>query len=427
MNISVKEQSDSLRLITIIGDDQDLAKIKKHALELLQRDVEAPGFRKGKAPLNVVEKQVGSNRLQSEVLEEAVNHLYSEGMVQEGLRPIDQPKIEVKKFTPYSEIEFTAEVEVMPPVKLGDYKKISKKRESPKVSDKEIDDVIENLRTRAADKKEVKRAAKDGDELVIDFEGKDADGKDVAGASGKDYPIRLGSKTFIPGFEDNLLGLKAGEDKTFDVTFPKEYSHKPLAGAKVTFTAKVKNVQSVTLPKVDDEFAKKLAPVDDLKALKSDIRTQLMTQKMQQTDDKLKDEIVEELVKISKLSVPQLLLEDQMEHMKQDFINNLTYRGITLQEYLAQQDLKEEEWVEQELMPQAERRVKVGMVLSEVARSENLQVSDEELELRINLMKGQNQNPQMQTELDQPEQRRDIASRLLTEKTLNKLVEYATS
>lgn len=427
MNISVKEQSDSLRLITIIGDDQDLAKIKKHALELLQRDVEAPGFRKGKAPLNVVEKQVGSNRLQSEVLEEAVNHLYSEGMVQEGLRPIDQPKIEVKKFTPYSEIEFTAEVEVMPPVKLGDYKKISKKRESPKVSDKEIDDVIENLRTRAADKKEVKRAAKDGDELVIDFEGKDADGKDVAGASGKDYPIRLGSKTFIPGFEDNLLGLKAGEDKTFDVTFPKDYSHKPLAGAKVTFTAKVKNVQSVTLPKVDDEFAKKLAPVDDLKALKSDIRTQLMTQKMQQTDDKLKDEIVEELVKISKLSVPQLLLEDQMEHMKQDFINNLTYRGITLQEYLAQQDLKEEEWVEQELMPQAERRVKVGMVLSEVARSENLQVSDEELELRINLMKGQNQNPQMQTELDQPEQRRDIASRLLTEKTLNKLVEYATS
>lgn len=426
MNISVKEQSASLRLLTITGDEQDLAKIKKHALEILQRDVEAPGFRKGKAPLNVVEKQMGANRVQAEVMEEAVNHLYSEGMIQQNMRPLGQPKVEIKKFTPYTEIEFTAEVEVVPPVKLGDYKKINKKRENPKVAEKEIDEVIESLRLRAAEKTEVKRAAKNGDELIIDFEGKDKDGKAVAGASGKDYPIRLGSKTFIPGFEENLVGLKAGDSKTFEVTFPKDYAHKALASTKVTFTASVKKVQSVDLPAVNDEFAKKLAPVDDVKALRSDIRTQLMTQKMQQADDKLKDEIIEELVKKSQTSVPEVLLNDQMEHMKQDFLQNLAYRGMTLQEYLEQQGTDEKQWTEQELKPQAERRVKIGMVLSEVAQAENLQVSDEELDMRINLLKGQHQNPQMQTELDKPEQRRDVASRLLTEKTLNKLVDYAT-
>ena len=426
MNISVKEQSTSKRLLTITGDEQDLAKIKKHALELLQRDLEAPGFRKGKAPLNVVEKQAGANRVQAEVLEEAVNHLYSEGMMKEGLRPLGQPQIELKKFTPYTEIEFTAEVEVVPPVKLGDYKKISHERENPKVTDKEIEDVIENLRLRAATKTEVTRAAKEGDELIVDFDGKDKDDKAVAGASGKDYPVRIGSKTFIPGFEENLQGLKAGEEKTFEVTFPKDYAHKPLANQKVTFTVKVKKVQAVELPEVNDEFAKKLAPVDDVKALKNDIRSQLMTQKLQEADNKLKDAIVEELAEKSDVPVPEMLLNDQMEHMKQDFLQNLSYRGITLQEYLEQQGMSEADWTEKELKPQAERRVKVGMVLSEVARAENLQVSDEELDLRINLLKGQHQNPQMQAEFDKPEQRRDIASRLLTEKTLNTLVDYAT-
>lgn len=424
MQVTIKETSKTKRQLTITGDEGDLSKIKRHTLENLQSKVSAPGFREGKAPLKVVEKQLGLERVQTEVLEEAINHMYSETVVDKKLRPLDKPQIKITKFVPYSLIEFTAELEIVPPVDLGDYKRIKVKRETPKVVEQDIDQVLDNLRLKAAEKKDVKRAAKQGDEVWIDFDGS-KDGKAVAGASGKDYPLRLGSNTFIPGFEDNLLGLKAGENKTFEVKFPKSYGHKPLAGQKVTFTATVKQVKEVALAEPNDAWAKTVGPFDSLQALRDDIKAQLIQQKMQEADNQLKDRIVEQLVAKSQVIVPEVLLSDQVEHMKEDFLNNLTYRGLTIKEYLEQTGKSEEDWRKAELEPAAERRVKIGLVLSEVAEAENLSVSDEELNLRIQLLKNQYQDEQAKAQFDQPDQRRDVASRLLTEKTLNKLVEYA--
>lgn len=427
MKVTVKAKSPSMRILLISGDESDLIEIKKTATMRLQPKVSAPGFRKGKVPLKVVAKELGEKTIQTEVLEEAINTLYSRAMNQEKLRPLDQPKIEIKKFVPYSDIEFSAEVEIIPPVKLGDYKKIKQKRSKVEVKDKEIDEVIENMRGRVADKKDVSRPSKVGDEVIISFEAKDKKGIAVAGASGKDYPLRIGSKTFIPGFEENTVGLKAGENKTFELTFPKDYGHTALANKKVDFFVKISKVQSVKLPPIDDELAKKVAQIDTLDAFRNDIRAQLMSRKLQESDDKLKDAIVEELVNKSQIDVPEILIEDQMNHLKTDFLNDLAYRGITLKDYIDQLGVDEEIWIRQELRPKAERRVQVGLVLSEVARAENLDVTDEELALRIKIMKGQYQDPKTQAELDKPEQQRDIASRLLTEKTLNKLVDYATS
>jgi len=425
VQVTIKEINDTTRLLTITGDEADLAKIKQHTLENLQPKVSAPGFREGKAPLKVVAKQLGEARVQSEVLEEAVNHFYSETIIERKLRPLDKPKIQLKKFVPYSSLEFTAEIEVIPPITLGDYKKIKVTREPAKVTDADIDQVIDNLRLKSAERTEVKRPAKDGDEVWIDFTGTQ-DGKDVAGASGQDYPLRLGSKTFIPGFEENLTGLKAGQDKTFEVKFPKDYGHQAMAGQKVTFKVKVKQVKEVVLAEADDKWAKTVGPFDKLESLKDDIKAQLTQQKMQESDNKMKDAIVEQLVQTSTVTVPPALAEDQINHLKEDFINNLTYRGLTLKEYLEQNSLSEDDWREQELKPAAERRVKIGLVLSEVAETENLSVGDEELNLRLQLLKNQYQDEQTKAQFDQPQQRRDIASRLLTEKTLNKLVEYTT-
>ncbi|HEX9679724.1 MAG TPA: trigger factor [Candidatus Saccharimonadales bacterium] len=427
MKVEIKETSETGRLLHISGDEADLKKIKNHTLDNLKAKVKAPGFRPGKAPISVVEKQLTSEALQREVLEEAVNHLYSETVIDKQLRPLRNPKIELKKFVPFSVLEFTAEIEIIPPVGLGDYKKFRKQAQKAEVSSKEIDQVIENLRLRTAQKNEVKRSAKKDDEVWIDFDGKDAKGKAVAGASGKDYPLRLGSDTFIPGFEKNLIGLKVGQTKSFDVKFPVSYSHKPMAGKTVAFNVKVKTVKEVILPKADDNWAKQVGPVADLKSLRDDIKSQLLSQKLEQADNKLKDDLAKELVEKSQVIVPPALVEEQAKHIRQDFINNLVYRGLTLKEYLEQAGKTEADWAKDELNPQAERRVKIGLVLSAVADAEQLSVNDEEIDQRISLYKGQQQRPDAQVHYDTEDGRRDVASRILTEKTLNKLAEYASN
>lgn len=424
MKVTIKEASASQRVLTISGDETDLQKIKQHTLENLQAKVSAPGFRQGKAPLNVVEKQLGGSLI-TEVVEEAINHFYSETIIAQKLRPLNRPIINVKKFVPYTTLEFTAEIEIVPPVKLGDYKKLKVKRSIDKVTDEDIAKVIENLRLRAATKTEVVRIAAEGDEVWIDFEGKDSKGEVVAGASGKDYPLRLGSKTFIPGFEENLVGLKPGDHKIFDTTFPKDYGVASLQGQKVTFSTTVKKVSELKLPKVDDAFAKTVGPFSSVDQLKSDIRSELTSQKLREADDITKDELVQKLVEASEVLAPETLIKDQVEHLKQDFVNNLTYRGLTLKEYLERESLSEEQWLKREIEPRAERRVKVGLVLSAVADAEGLDVNDAELDTRLAAVRQQYQDEKAKAELDKPEARRDIASRLLTEKTLDKLMGYA--
>ena len=427
MKVTIKETTASGRVLTISGDAEDLGKIKRHVLDNMRAKFNAPGFRAGKAPDSVIEKQVGAQTMQTEVVEEAINHFYSETLAAQKIRALDRPKIEVKKYVPNQELVFTAVVEVVPPVKLGDYKTIKVKNEPEPVTDADINKVIENLRLRGATKTDVKRPAKEGDEVWIDFDGKDDKGKPVAGASGKDYPLRLGSKTFIQGFEENLIGVKLGESKEFTSTFPQDYGVKALAGSKVKFSAKVKQVKEVSLPEITDDFAKTIGPFADLKQLKSDIKNELMAQKLREADERAKDEIISKLVEKSDAPVPEILLTDQIEHIKTDFTANLTYRGLTLKEYLEREKLSEEQWIKRDVRPQAERRVKTGMVLSAVAEAEGLEVADAEVDARISAHKQQHTDAGAQAEHDKPEFRRDTASRILTEKTLNKLMEYAVS
>ena len=259
---------------------------------------------------------------------------------------------------------------------------------------------------------------------MIDFDGKDKKGQAVAGASGKDYSLNLGSNSFIPGFEDGLVGSKSGDKKELKLKFPKDYHAENLAGTDIVFEVEVKKVQSVELPKLDDEFAKKVGPFDSFKSLQADIKTQLEDQKKQEAENVLKDEIVEELVKKSTLVLPDILINDQISMLEHDFNQNLVYRGMTKEEYITSSSFKsEEEWRNKELKPQAERRVSVGMVLAEVADVEGIKIDEQELADRIELMKIQyKQNAE---QFDTPEMQREVASRLITEKTVDRLVELA--
>ena len=424
MQVTRKDISETKVKLTIELGLEELTHSKQHELQEKAKTAKITGFRKGKAPLNLIEKQLDQNQLQADVINHAINDYYGQALSAEKLRALDQPNVTIGKFVPYTELQFTAEVEIMPKIKLGDYKKIKKSPKIAKVEADEVKKVLANLSERMATKKDSSKPAKLGDDVVIDFDGKDKKGQAVAGASGKDYSLNLGSNSFIPGFEDGLVGSKSGDKKELKLKFPKDYHAENLAGTDIVFEVEVKKVQSVELPKLDDEFAKKVGPFDSFKSLQADIKTQLEDQKKQETENVLKDEIVEELVKKSTLVLPDILINDQISMLEHDFNQNLVYRGMTKEEYITSSSFKsEEEWRNKELKPQAERRVSVGMVLAEVADVEGIKIDEQELADRIELMKIQyKQNAE---QFDTPEMQREVASRLITEKTVDRLVELA--
>jgi trigger factor len=409
--------------LNITATTEDLEPSKNRVLKRLARQVKIPGFRGGKAPLQLIEKNIDPSMLQSEFLDDAMTDLYASASQQEGVRPVTKPEVNVKKFVPFTTLEFSVTTHVIGPVKLGKYKGLKLTAESKKVTEDDVKNVLESLKTRMAEKTAVERAAKLNDEVVIDFKGEDSKGVAVNGAEGKDYPLTLGSNAFIPGFEDNIIGLKPGEDKTFTIPFPKDYGVKALAGKKVTFKVSVKSINELNLPEVNDEFAAKVGPFKTVEELKADIKKQLEHEASHDTHRRKQNDAVQQVVAKSEVALPQLLVDQQVQYELDELRRNLTYRGQTYKEFLDSEGTTEEKYVKEVIEPRAAEQVKTGVILSEIAEAENIIVTPEELEIQLQVLKGQYKDAAMQSEIEKPENRRDIASRMLTEKVVNFLVE----
>jgi trigger factor len=418
MKLVIDRKNETLAMITIAATTEELAKIKQKVLKKLAPRVKLSGFRDGAAPLAMVEKNVDQQLLQSEFIDEAVNTLYIAALKEERIRPVGPPKVEIKKFVAFTTLEVTLELPVVGEVTLPDYTKHTAKREAVKIGKAELEDVLKNLRLRMAEKKEVERAAKTGDEAWINFKGVDAKGEPVKGADGKDYPLALGSGTFIPGFEDEVIGMKAGGNKEFVSTFPKDYGVKTMQGMKVTFTVDVTKIMEVSEPKMDDEFAAKVGPFKSMDELKTDIDKQLSQEKVQKVERDYEAAILNELVDKTKVEVPDSLVAEQEEAVLQEVRQNVVQRGMTYDEFMVQQGMSEEEYKKKEITPEALRRIRAGLVLSEIGDKEGIDVSPEELEARIQQLKGQYQDKQMQEQLDQPDARREVNARLRSEKVI---------
>lgn len=426
MHTQIKKPTSTQAVLTVTAEQADIRDIKNHVLQDFAKQAKIAGFRPGKAPLEVVEKNVDQSTLQTQFLEHAVETLYPQAAQEVNIRPVSQPELAIKKFVPFTVLEFEVTVTILGDVTLPDYKKMTKKRTTATVSAKDVEEVIKNLQERGAEKKEVDRAAKNGDQVLIDFSGKNQKDEDIKGADGKDYPLALGSNTFIPGFEEKLVGAKPGEAKEFTLTFPKDYGMKALAGSKVTFSVTVKKVLEVVKPKVDDAFAASVGPVKTVDELKSDIKKELQIEKQRKADMEFESELVKDITKKSNVEIPPVLIDEQVERMMGEMKQNLTHRGQTLKEFLEQQGMSEDEYKNKEVIPQAEDRVKASIILSEISEKEKLTITPEELEIRLQVLKGQYQDEQMRSELDKPENRREILSRMLSEKTLAALAGYAT-
>lgn len=408
--------------LSIVGDPGELSKLKNHVIEKMAPNIKVAGFRSGKAPLSVIEKQLDPQLLQAEFVEDAINHMYRDAVNEQKLRPVSPPQISLKKFVPFATLEFEAEIEVIGDIKLPNYKTVKVSKPAVNVSAADVEAVLERLQTQLAEKKDVQRASKEGDQVWIDFKGTDAKGEPVSGGSGKDYPLVLGSNTFIPGFEPNLVGLKTGEQKSFTVTFPKDYSVTTLQGQKVNFDVTVNKVQEVAKPKLDETFAAKVGPFKSIIELKNDIKKQLQLEREREANQAYENSLVLAIADKATIQIPPALIDEQVQSMEEEEKRNLTYRGQTWQEHLDEEKQTEDEHRANK-RPEAERRVKAGLALSEIAELENIDVTPEELEIRIQILKGQYQDQAMQAELEKPENRRDIAARLMTEKTIARLVE----
>ncbi len=422
MKTSLKKLSDTKVQITVTLDADDLNAARPLAIERLSSDLALPGFRKGKVPAKLAEQHLRANDIAQMALDIAVRTSVPKAFTDEKQTAIMIPKVEVTKYVAGESAEYVATAEILPDIKLGDYKKLKVKKEVTKVSDKDIDEIVENIANSYAEPKVVKRAAALQDEVIIDFTGK-KDGKAFKGGSAKDYHLRLGSGSFIPGFEDGVVGHEVGEKFELPLTFPKDYHATELAGREVIFEVLLKQVSEVKKPALNEDFAKKCGPFKNMDELRADIRKNLETQNEHKASEQYKDALVEELIKKSKIPAPEVMIKDQVRFIHDDIERNAGAQGMKFEDFLKAGGKTEEEW-EKEASEVAEKRVQASLALQIIARDEKITVEDEAVSAKVAELREVYKNSKEALEnLKKPEVRQDIKNRMTIEKTLNYLVE----
>lgn len=377
--MQVKElKKDGLNhaLEVTVGADE-IEKMVESRLKDVAKSVRISGFRPGKAPLNIMKQRYGK-AVMGEVLESAVNDTSQNALSEKGLRPALQPKIEVKSFDEGKDLVYTMEVETLPEFKLGDFKGLKLERQIAKPDDKSIDEALERIAEQNTKPEAIKgdRASKDGDVLLIDFHGRTAeDNVEHDGMHSHDHALKLGSGSFIPGFEDQLIGKKAGEKVEVKVTFPEQYGAQHLAGRDAIFDVDVKEIQEAKAPKVDDEFAKSLG-LDDLKALRDAVAEQIQKEFDQHSRLKLKKVLLDQLDDMHDMDIPPSMLDMEYQNILQQI---QVQAGRNPQD--AEKDIEAGE--KEELKSIAERRVRLGLILAEIGNQNNTTVSDIDLQKAV--------------------------------------------
>jgi len=426
LNIKREKKGEKIKL-TIEVEAEILKKASDEAYKKLANQVKIDGFRPGKAPRHIVEKEIGQERLDAEILDKVIPETYYQAITQEKLNPIGQPEVKMIKFVPTDGLTYEAVVELMPDIKLPDISKIKVKGSVPKVTSEEIEAVIEDLSKQLAKYSRVARAAKEGDQIVIDYDGF-VDGLAFEGGKSEKYPFVLGQGKMIPGFEDQIVGMKEKEEKEIDVTFPKEYHANNLAGKKAKFRIKLHEVNEINLPEINDEFATKIGPFKDLPKLEEDIEKELMNTKIIQEKNRVESEILEKISEKINIPLPEGLVHQEIHRVIHEAEHNLSQQGLTIEKYY-EATKKTKEDLENELKPEAEKRVKIGLVLSEVAKEIKTEVADKQVHNEIHRRLDQvREEEKKQAEIfyNSEEGHKQIENLLIGEKVIAYLYESCT-
>ena len=388
MNLKSVEKENGKAKVVVEIDKPEFEQALNKAYAKCRKDIMLPGFRKGKAPRKMVESMYGATVFYEDAVNEIFPEIYTTAIVDQQLKAVGSPSVSNMDTPDEGGVVLTIETELYPEVTLGQYKGIEVPKREVKVEDSEVDAELSRMAERNARIETVDRAAQMGDTVVIDFEGFEG-GKPFQGGKAEDYSLTLGSGSFIPGFEEALVGAVAGEERDVNVTFPENYA-KELAGKPAVFKCKVHEVKESIKPELDDEFAKDVSEFDTLDALKNDIRERFTKSREEQNERAFESSAVQLAAGNMTCNVPACMIDEQVDHQIEQFAYQLQSQGMKMEDYtkMIGGDLSS---LRQSMRPMAEQTVRSDILLSEIARAENLEVTDEEVEEELKKLAEQYQ------------------------------------
>ena len=379
MSLQVEKLEKNMAKLTIEVSADDLEKALQSAYKKQKNRISLPGFRKGKVPRQMIEKMYGAEIFYDDAANELIPKAYADAYDECGLDIVSQPEIDVVQIEKGKPFIFTAEVAVKPEVTLGEYKGLEVDKVSTRVTQKEVDAKIQeeaekNARTITVED----RPVQDGDDVILDFEGF-VDGEAFEGGKGENYPLTIGSGAFIPGFEEQLVGVEAEKEVEVNVTFPEDYHAENLKGKAAVFKCTVHEIKAKVLPEIDDEFAAEVSEFDTLEEYKADVKAKIKEQKAAEGKAKKEDQVVEKAIANATMEIPEAMITTQARQMADDFAQRIQSQGLTMEQYFQFTGMTAEKMME-EIRPQALKRIQTRLVLEAVAKAENIEISDERLD-----------------------------------------------
>ena len=382
MSVQVEKLEKNMAKLTVEVSAEDFKAAIKKAFNKNKNRFAIPGFRKGKAPQAMIEKMYGEGAFYEDAADEAINASYAEAMKESGLDIVSRPEVTIEKIGKDEPFVYSALVAVKPEVTLGQYKGVEVEKADASVSAEDVEAELKKVQEQNARLLTVEdRGVEDGDQTVIDFEGF-VDGKGFEGGKAEDYPLTIGSHSFIDTFEEQLIGKKIGEECEVNVTFPTEYHAADLAGKPATFKVTVKEIKVKELPELNDEFASEVSEFDTLDEYKKDVEKKLAEKKEIEANSKNEDAVVAKVVENATMEIPDKMIDAQAENMVQDMARRMQSQGLSLDMYLKYTGMTVEQMKEQ-ARPDAEKRIRTRLVLEAVAKAENIQISDEKVDEEV--------------------------------------------
>lgn len=417
MQVSVDTTSQIERRITVQVPAAEVDEAVNARLKDAAKNVRLDGFRKGKVPMSVIRQRYGSD-VRNEVVGEVMRERYVRAISENELNPAGFPQIEATVNEAGKDLEFVATLEVYPEIELASIEGTEVERPVVEVTDADVDEMIETLRKQNASWEEVERAAEDGDQVTIDFQGFLGD-EPFEGGSAEGHELVLGSNSFIPGFEEQLVGAKAGEEKELQVTFPEDYQAENLAGQEATFKVKVQAVKAQALPEVDAEFVARFGVEDgDLDKFRAEVKKNMTREAGQAVENRVKQQVLGALQKVNEIPVPQALIQQETDGLKRQ----------AAQQFGLGEDFDVSQLPDELFAEQAKSRVEVGLLLAQVIKSSELEASDDEIRAKVEELADQYQEPEQVVEyyMSNDQMKTQVKSAILEEKAVDKLLEQAS-
>lgn len=420
MQCNLEKLDKNFVAVEVTLSSEEIEEALAESYKKVVQKVTIPGFRKGHIPRPILEKHFGKEVLFEEALDIMVTKGYLEALKKFELHPISQPKLDVKEaLDPEKPFEFKITIEVLPEVKLGQYKELEVEKKTVHVDDAQVEERLKSLQERHAEiVLSEKTTLENGDFAVIDFEGY-VDAKPFSGGAAQAYTLEIGSGSFIPGFEEQLVGMEVGTEKEIQVKFPENYQSTELAGKDATFKVALKEIKVKEYPELDDEFAKSIGNFQNIAELKEDLKSRMISTAEMNAEADFAQAVIDKAVENAEVDIPDTLIKQEMEDLMHRFEHNLAYQGITLDQYLEYFKKSKEEMME-EFRPDAIKRVKTDLVLSDISKNEKIVISEAELDEKINELAERYQQKNVnkfRRELESKGRLDDIKQAIILEKT----------